>query len=189
MKYTAITHRFNAIGRHQRGASLLEGIAYLGIAAIVILGAISLLTGAFSSAQANRLAEEVLSIRTGVKKLYMGQSNTYGAAAAAPLNLLVANAGVFPATVAVIPATGAATNAWGGAVTVTGQIATFDLTYTAVPRDICILALSGASGWLNIGAGAAGATAVVGPPLTAVTPANADAACVAGANTIIWSSR
>ncbi|MEA3119675.1 MAG: hypothetical protein QOI13_2945, partial [Paraburkholderia sp.] len=64
--------------RHaQRGASLLEAIAYLGIAAIVVIGAVALLNGAFNSAGTNELAEQVNSIQTGVKKLYMGQTNGY----------------------------------------------------------------------------------------------------------------
>ncbi|MBC7413962.1 MAG: pilus assembly protein, partial [Herminiimonas sp.] len=49
-----ITRNYRVNESRQRGASLLEGIAYLGIAAIVILGAVSLLTGAFGSAQSNR---------------------------------------------------------------------------------------------------------------------------------------
>ena len=62
----------------QRGASLLEGIAYLGIAAIVVLGAVSLLTGAFGSAKANQTTEEVVAIRTAVRKLYIGQTYPVG---------------------------------------------------------------------------------------------------------------
>ena len=61
------------VGR-QRGAPLLEGIAYLGIAAIVVMGAVSLLTGAFSSAKSNQANEEVVGLRTAVRKLYMGQT-------------------------------------------------------------------------------------------------------------------
>src|SRR5450830_2049931 len=57
----------------QHGASLLGGIAYLGIAAIVVIGAISLLTGAFSSAKSNQANEEVIGLRTAVRKLYIGQ--------------------------------------------------------------------------------------------------------------------
>ena len=58
MKHTVIHRRIAVTYRHQRGASLLEGIAYLGIAAIVILGAVSLLTGAFSCLLVLILVEE-----------------------------------------------------------------------------------------------------------------------------------
>ena len=153
----------------QRGASLLEGIAYLGIAAIVVLGAVSLLTGAFSSAQSNRVAEEVVSIRTAVKKLYMGQSAGYGTVS---LNPTLFTAKAFPGTLTA-GAGGVVNNAWNGPVVVTGVTNQFTILYTGVPQDACINILSGASGWVNINAG--------GPAITVfpVTPADATAACAA----------
>ena len=54
-------------GKQQRGASLLEAIAYLGIAAVVVLGAVSLLNGAFGSAKSNQTNEEVVALRTPVR--------------------------------------------------------------------------------------------------------------------------
>ena len=185
MKPVALTHRFAATDRHQRGASLLEGIAYLGIAAIVILGAVSLLTGAFSSAQSNRLGEEVVSIRTGVKKLYMGQAASY---VAGSLNPVLVNAQVLPATLSVTLGGGGGgaltvNNAWGGTVDITGATATFTITYTLVPREVCIGGLSGASGWQNITVNAG--TAITEFP---VGPAAANTACGAATNTIVWTS-
>lgn len=172
----------------QRGASLLEGIAYLGIAAIVVLGAVSLLTGAFSSAQSNRTAEEVVSIRTAVKKLYMGQSSGYGAALV--LDGTLAQAKVLPTTLttAAGAAGGAVTisNAWGGTVSVTGNGNKFSITYTLVPQDACINVVSGASGWDSIAsAGAAGGTSITTFP---ATPLQAQGVCGGATNTIVWTS-
>ena len=165
----------------QRGASLLEGIAYLGIAAIVVLGAVSLLTGAFTSAQSNRVAEEVVSIRTAVKKLYMGQSSGYGSGTDL-MPVLVASK-VLPSTISVASGATTATNSWGGAVTVIGNGGNqFDIAYAAVPQDACINILSGASGWSVI-SGGGGAV-----PAIPVTPAGAQGACAAGANLITWTS-
>lgn len=162
----------------QRGASLLEGIAYLGIAAIVILGAVSLLMGAFSSAQTNRSSEEVISIRTGVKKLYMGQSAAYGDGS---LNAQLGTAKVFPTTLAV---TGAdVTNTWNGAVLVTGAGSNFTISYAAVPQDVCINLVSGNTGWVNVAVN--GGDAIAEFP---VTPAAATTACSATANTIVWTA-
>lgn len=79
----------------QRGASLLEGIAYLGIAAVVVLGAVSLLGGAFSSAKSNQATEEAVAMRTAVRKLYIGQS--YPVESLVP-TLIAANA--IPSTLA-----------------------------------------------------------------------------------------
>ncbi len=164
----------------QRGASLLEGIAYLGIAAIVVLGAVSLLTGAFTSAQSNRVSEEVVSIRTAVKKLYMGQSSNYGTASLMPILI---TSKVLPTTITVDTATNTATNSWGGAVTVTGNAnSKFDIAYVGVPEDACINILSGASGWSNITGSKGTVTAIP------VTPDGAQAACAAGNNLITWTS-
>ena len=168
---------FTSLSR-QRGASLLEGIAYLGIAAIVVLGAVSLLTGAFSSAQSNRVAEEVVSIRTAVKKLYMGQSAGYPGSS---LNATLAAAKAFPSTVTV-GAGGVANNAWNGPVTVSGATNQFTIEYDLVPQDACINILSGATGWTNI---TASGTAITTFP---ATPESAAAACTGATNNIIWTS-
>ena len=162
----------------QRGASLLEGIAYLGIAAIVILGAVSLLTNAFGSAQANRTTEEVLSIRTAVRKLYMGQAG-YGTTS---LNTTLVTAHALPSGLSQTGST--ITNSFGGAVTVTGANTAFTITYAALPQDVCINSVSGANGWNQIDA--AGSNAITTFP---AAPADAAKVCaVNGANTITFTS-
>lgn len=155
----------------QRGASLLEGIAYLGIAAIVVLGAVSLLTGAFGSAKANQTTEEVVAIRTAVRKLYIGQSYPVGSLVA---DLITANA--IPNTLA-RPSPTTLSNSWGGSVTVVGTATGFTITYTSVPQDVCVNMVSGASGWTRIDQG--GNNAIT---LFPATVTNATALCsVSGA--------
>src|SRR5450830_402800 len=124
-------HSDNKYGR-QRGASLLEGIAYLGIAAIVVLGAISLLTGAFSSAKSNQATEEVIGLRTAVRKLYMGQ--TY------PTANIVATLITAKATPGTLASDGSTTlkNSWGGTVAIAGSGTGFTITYPSVPKDVCV---------------------------------------------------
>jgi type II secretory pathway pseudopilin PulG len=164
--------------RRQRGASLLEAIAYLGIAAVVVLGAVSLLNGAFGSAKSNQTSEEVVALRTAVRKLYMGQS--YPVESLTP-SLILANA--VPATLARGAGAGALSNSWGGAVTVAGTAAGFTITYNAIPQDVCVNLISGASGWTSI---TQGQTALTTFPATV---ANATTLCsVAGAagNTVAF---
>lgn len=169
--------------RLQRGASLLEGIAYLGIAAIVVLGAVSLLTSAFGSAQSNRTSEEMTAIRTAVRKLYMGQQY----APAGSLNASAIQAGVFPATLVTGAGAGAVTNAWGGNVIVTGAGSTFTVSYAAVPQDVCITTLSTASGWTQVSVNAG--AAITAFPISPSAAAGA-AACTnaAGGNTIVFTA-
>jgi hypothetical protein len=145
----------------QRGASLLEGIAYLGIAALVILGAVSLLASAFGNAQANRATEETVSLRTAVRKLYSGQ--TYPTVAGAITSTMI-TARAVPSTLNVNVAANTITNSWGGAVTFAGTGATFTLTYSSVPQDVCVNMLSGASGWNSV---AGNGTTIATAPVTA----------------------
>ena len=161
----------------QRGASLLESIAFLGIAAVVILGAVSLLLGSFSGANTNRSHQEVSSIRTGVKKLFMGQSASYGTSS---LNATLVAAKVFPTTLAV-DSSGNVLNAWNGAVSVDGATANFTISYAAVPKDVCINLATVNGDWLALEINNASLT-------LPVAPASAEAACNASANTLVWTA-
>lgn len=180
---TAVKKTVSVVPQHlvlQRGASLLEGIAYLGIAAIVILGAVSLLTGAFGSAESNRTSEEVTAIRTAVRKLYMGQG--YGAIS---MNAPLVTAGAFPGTLTTATG-GVVTNGWNGKVAVTGAGGTFSIEYDAVPQDVCISTLVSASGWQSIQVGSG--TSITAFP---ISPATAETSCgTAGAagNTMTFAS-
>lgn len=161
----------------QRGASLLEVIAYLGIAAIVVMGAVSMLGSAFNNAQSNRTIEEVVSIRTGVKRLYMGQSASYGTVV---LNDQAIKARILPATLGVDGTN--LKNAWNGAVTITGASSTFEIKYAAVPMEACMSIMSGASGWTKV---KVGATEITTFP---IKPDTAQTACGNAASEIIWTA-
>jgi hypothetical protein len=168
--------------RHsQRGASLLEAIAYLGIAAIVVIGAVALLNGAFTSAGTNELSEQVAAIQAGVKKLYMGQTQGYTGIS----NSVLASAGVFPSTVP-ISASGAnatAANNWGGTVSVSSSApGTFDIAYTNVPPAVCINAVTAGGSWTQI---AIGNNKVTTFP---ITPAIATNDCGTSNVDITWTS-
>lgn len=162
----------------QRGASLLEGIAYLGIAAIVVLGAVSLLTGAFSSAQSNQAIEEAIALRTATRKMYSGQAFP----AAITQTLITAKA--IPGTLVVNGAN--VTNKWGGAVTVAGNGAgsAFNVSFANVPQDVCVSMLSGANGWTQIAQGGTTITSANMP----VTAAAATNLCNAAVNTVVFTA-
>ena len=170
----------------QRGASLLEGIAYLGIAAVVIIGAVSLMRSAFSSAQSNQLIQDVVSIRTSVRKLYMGQSGTpYGPAGPGGMNANLIAARALPNSLTVN--VNALTNAWNGAVTISQANggAQFAISYVSVPQDVCITALSGATGWFSI---AVDAVAPITAAQMPVSTAAAAVVCAAATSTIVWTA-
>jgi hypothetical protein len=164
--------------KRQRGASLLEGIAYLGIAALVVLGAVSLLSSAYNSLKTNQTIEELISLRTSVKKLYAGQA--FGASA--NLLLVLVPARTIPATLQVNG--NAVSNSWGGAVTVASNVAgdQFSIAYTLVPRDVCVGIISGTTGWVQV---TDGTTPINAFP---ATPAQALATCPNATNTITFTS-
>ena len=160
----------------QRGTSLLEGIAYLAIAALIILGAVALLIGAFSGANTNRTQTEISSIRTGVKKLFMGNAATYGNASLLPE--LIASK-ILPGTLSVNGTN--VVNAWGGAVLVTGSGPSFTISYGSMPQDVCVNVVSGGGDGLGI---TVNGTAVAVP----ATPAQASTACATNSSTVVWTA-
>jgi hypothetical protein len=168
-------HRFHK----QAGASLLEIISYLGIASVVILGAVMLLNSAFGGANANRALNEVTSIQMNVKKLFMGQQAGFGTGS---LNTTIATAQKFPTTLRVAGAN--VFNAWNSAVVVTGANNQFTISYAGVPQDVCIDLISGSAGFESVAVNGAAAMA------TPITPAQAAGAtgCNAATNTIVWRS-
>ena len=161
----------------QAGASLLEAIAFLGVAATIIVGAVALLSTAFSSARSNRSQEEVVAISTGVKRLFMSQAGSYGTV---DLTEALSNAKVFPSTLAVNG--GTVLNAWNGAVAVTGATSTFTISYAEVPQDVCVELVADSAQWIGV---AVNGTAMTLP----TTVAAASTACSTATNTIVWTGR
>ena len=165
--------------RFSRGTSLLEAIAYLGVASIIVAGAVALLSTAFSSSRSLRAQQEITAIGTGVKRLFMSQAGAYGNGS---LNVQLARSKIFPATLAV--AGDQITNAWDGAVQVTGHGATFDLSYGGVPQDACIELAAMPGQWLGVSVN--GGEAAAAP----VGVAQAAAMCdQMSSNAIVWTAR
>ncbi|HEX7685805.1 MAG TPA: type 4 pilus major pilin [Trinickia sp.] len=167
--------------RHrQRGASLLEGIAYLGIAAIVVIGAIALLRTAFGSANANTMLEQLSSLQTATRKLYMTTQGNYGTGS---LNGPLIAAGAVPQGMSVSASGSTVTNSWGGDVAVTGASTSFTIDYKNVPQDVCVDALTGTTtSWTSVVIGTGSSLP------TPVSPAAAQTACATGSNEITWTS-
>ncbi|PLY99997.1 pilus assembly protein [Burkholderia sp. WAC0059] len=135
--------------RRERGLTLLEAVAFLGVAAIVLAGALALFTESSTNASANRLVSEVNAIVANVNSLYLASGDGgYGGLGAAntggTVPATLANANVFPTTLRVSVSGNNATvyNQWGGYVTV-GAVGNFlEVIYTNVPQNVCIRALT-----------------------------------------------
>ncbi len=185
--------------KKQRGATLLEALAFLGIAAIVVVGAISMFRAAQGSAQSNDMLAQITGIRSAVKNLYASQgayggAAVYGTTGAPPaaegdfaMNTTLVSAKVIPDTLRV-PAAGTIKSQFGGDVVVMGGIDYFTIKYTQVPQEVCLkIAPQTGSAWggLKINGNAS-----VGTDTSAFSVVNAQAQCTPGtSNTLIWFAR
>jgi len=133
----------------RRGATLLEALAYLTVAAVVTAGVLALFTPSFTNAQAARLANEVTALANSVRDLYASQ-NSYASVSIGAL----AQAGAAPSTLKVSGSGSAATasNTWGGAVTLTSVSsgAQVQMQYASVPSDVCRRVLVSGGDWIDI---------------------------------------
>lgn len=161
--------------RKQLGATILEAIAFLGIAAIIIVGALAMFGSGLSGANTNQAMEQMTGLMSGTKSLFTGQGG-YGPAGT-NLNAPLIAAKAIPSTLAVSGST--ITNSWGGNINVTSTGPAFTIGNANIPADVCIKMVSAAGGsqWVAI--------SVNGSALSIpVTAAAATTACNTSANTV-----
>lgn len=176
----------------KRGLTLIEALLFLGIAAIVIVGAVLFYNNASGSARTNDALTQVNAFATGVKGLYSGTAR-YGANGDDLVDAVI-NSGVAPRNT--VNGT-TLVNPWGGAtlITVGGAGAHFAITMNAVPQDACVRILTAGlltqgglfGAQVRTGTGAApnaapAASGTMFTPTAPADPATAATACTAGAN-------
>lgn len=159
--------------KKQAGMTLVELMIVLAIAAFVIGGAIALMKTVQSSSEEQRLATDMMSIRSIVKTKYLGQG-TYGTG---NISQLIYNSQKYPTTLTWSATNSNFTTYNGGSVTVTGNGANFSVVLTNVPQASCADLLSASSGWTSIQVG--GSAAITTFP---ISPTVADTACGTGTN-------
>ncbi|HAJ90690.1 MAG TPA: pilus assembly protein [Rhodospirillaceae bacterium] len=161
----------------QSGVTLMELIAALAIIAVIIVGSLSLYRAATSSQASTQLVQDVISLRSATKSLFLGQGS-YGTAAT-NLNSILQSAQRVPATIKVSGST--FTHSLNGAIDVIAQGAQFDISVANIPTDVCIPLLTGTDGWATV--------TVAGTALTMpTTPSAAATACASGPVTIVFRS-
>lgn len=176
-------------GKHrQAGLTLLEAIAFLGIAGLVVGGALAMYSSASSSQSTGQTVNEFQSFKTSVKSLYTTPSG-YGAAS---LNPVLVNAKKVPSTLNATPPS-TITNVWAGSVVAQGVTSTFYVAYDNVPKDVCvgmIPAITGSNDWLGYNVVAAGsAVGAMTAITTPVAPATSATACANDKNKVtLWAA-
>lgn len=180
--------------RHQAGATLLEALAFLGIAAIIVVGAISMFRAAQGSAQANDMLGQLNGLRSSIKTLYATQA-TYGTSsfpAQAPCSMMVhvlIRAGSVPDTLRKdgCAAIQGLRNIWGDRVRINGSNEDFWISYYSVPQEVCLkIAPQIGGSWLGL---QINSNAFVDTDTQTFPVATADAQCTPGtSNTMHFRS-
>lgn len=171
--------------RTRRGLTLIETLLALGIAAIVIIGAVAFFNSASGTNRANDAKSQVQAIAAAIQSqysalgTYTGLSNTrFIASGGAP-------AGTVTSTTAMV-------NPWRGAYTIASPspYSTFTIQLAGVPQDGCQSLLSSKipNGTTITSIQRTGGTALTAASTNAVIAAQA-AACVVGDNTIVITGR
>jgi len=169
--------------REQRGASLVEALAFLGTATVVAVNSMSLLGSAASNAGALMVSQEAVTIQASVRTLSVKR---HGATSDIDLSVLRA-ADMLPESLRLAP-DGQVTNQWGGAVSIlpAGSGGQFVLAYENVPTAVCIDALTSAgNNWTAVGVDG-GSAGLVAP--YDMTPELAQQQCAEGPQTVEWAS-
>lgn len=161
-----------------RGLTLIEVLLALGIAAVVIVGAVAFYNNASNTTKMNEAKAQIQTIGGGIKTLYASQSSY----SSVSTNVVV-NAGIAPQNAI---DGNQLINPWGGATIVSGAARTFEIRMEEVPNDACVNILS--SGILNEGniiSMRVGATTFTND----ADPALAVTSCNAGSNAVRFTIR
>jgi len=159
----------------QRGASLIEALAFIIIALLVVAGGVAMWKMTSSGAQENSAINQIMAVQTSYRGLYTNQ-NSYGTG---DITSIGVSSGAFPSDLKVSGTT--VTNGWSGSVVITGATTSFTISWANVPSSSCTKIASIKSDWQAV---SINGTAQTIP----VTPAAAATACNAANNTIVFQS-
>lgn len=163
----------------QRGATLIEIILYLAVAAIIIFAVFSLFGNAFGGGKSQSETANIQGLVSGVNSLY-GTQRTYPTGSLIPA-LIKAKAA--PSSMVVQGgATNSLRNSWGGAVAVNGSENYYTIQTTGVPARACIELAQMSVGAVGFGINGQG----LNSPASATDSANT---CTAENNTLSWDIR
>jgi Tfp pilus assembly protein PilE len=166
----------------KRGATLMEMVAWLALAAMIIAGALVLWNVANGSRQTTQALTQLNQVQTAVRTLYNGQSNYLGLTTAALVTAksvqqsMISGATIrhaYNGTVVVLPAT--TTNG--------GANSAFSIAFANIPQDACQQMLTKD---LGRGVYSAGASVVAVQPNLPFNVASAATSCSAAYNTVTW---
>lgn len=119
-----------SFNKKMKGLTLIEALLFLGIAAVVIVGAVAFYNNASNTTKLNAAKTQVQSIGAGIQSLYASQS-TYTSVDTA----LVVNAGIAPSNAV---SGNSLRNPWSGDTIVAGAARNFTVEMQGIPQDACV---------------------------------------------------
>jgi type II secretory pathway pseudopilin PulG len=172
----------------QAGLTLAETLLVLAIGALAIVGGTLLYLQATAGNKLNTGINQFVTLQSGIRSLYAGQSNYTGLD-----NTLITDSNAAPSDM--VAGAGVLRNAWGGAVTVLSTGATedqFSIQFVGVPTNACVKLITlnpggtGGSGLVGIDIAGGGTPAAynAGAGNIPVTTANAVATCAAADDSV-----
>jgi len=162
----------------QRGATMLEIMAWLAIAALIVGGAIAMIASGWSSSKEAKEGEHVTSLISNTKKLQ--SVNGYGPAGTNLVPALIATNGV-PGDMTVSGNT--LINRYGGTATVVSTGLGYTVTTPSLPTNACISVSKSVSSAGGVTTKINSGTASANP----VDTATATAACTSATNTLAFT--
>lgn len=162
--------------RRQLGMTLIELIAALGVAAVVIVGALALYKNADESQKSNEMLSGVTAVRGAIRQLYGGQ---YGTDTSVNFVKAVGDARRLPAGWN-LGADNKVKNVFGEVqATAEGTDSTLmKITLNNIPSSVCSAVATGVQGWTRVKAGDA---AELPYPLSPTNVATITTGCNTGA--------
>lgn len=167
----------------KRGATMMEVIAYLAIASVIIATVLVLLSVAFGQSKTVTTISQLNQIQTAVRNLYSGQPNYAGVSAS-----VIANSKALQASMV---SGNTLRHALNGDITITpvastagGANSAFQVTMSNIPEDACQSMLTKDFGY---GLYESGASVKARQPNLPFTLAQATASCNATYNTVSWT--
>jgi len=162
----------------QRGATMLEIMAWLAIAALIIGGAIAGIASAWSGSKESKESEHTIALFANTKKLQ--SVNGYGPAGTNLVPGLIAVGGV-PSDMTV--SGGTLVNRYGGTNTIVSTGLGYTVTVPNLPTAACVTVAKNASSAGGVTTKINGGAASTAP----IDTASAAAACTSASNSLVFT--
>ncbi len=185
-QFTRQPTSLNGRNFRQAGLTMIEAIAFLGIAGLVMAGALAMYNSARTSMDVAQVKEEYFALKDSIEHLFTG-SNGYISSNA--IETLI-NAKKIP--VSLVVSGTIVTNKWDGKLEVRNGVANYRITFDNIPKGVCVgmlPAITAPGGWGGYNVVAAGSFVGMETVTTGkIAPDVASNICFENSKVSIWTA-